>query len=172
MGAACLISYVGIDNFSEKVIERFTVAKDYDLGYGGRYHRYILALPFLLEHPLGLGLYELDKYFPEPIHNIWISSFLNYGWVAGFAWTLLMVLSLQITWYNWKRTRNSLCLFVFFSWLSIVSCAMLHQSERWRHLWLFTGIVWGFNYRNFPAASRSVAGAGRADARLRPQVVR
>jgi VanZ family protein len=172
VGAACLISYVGIDNFSEKVIERFTIAKEYDLGYGGRYHRYILALPFLLEHPLGLGLYELDKYFPEPIHNIWISSFLNYGWVAGLAWTLLMVLSLQITWYNWKRTRNSLCLFVFFSWLSIVSCAMLHQSERWRHLWLFTGIVWGFNYRNFPAASRSVAGEGRADARLRPQVVR
>ena len=152
LGAACLIAYLTIDNFSEKLVERFTLAKDYDLGYGGRYSRYSLALPLLLDHPLGLGLYELDKYFTEPIHNIWISSFLNYGWLAGFAWTLLMILSVQVTWYNWKRTRNPICFFVLLSWLSIVSCAMLHQSERWRYLWLFTGIVWGVNYRNFAPA--------------------
>jgi hypothetical protein len=107
----------------------------------------------ILDNPLGLGLFEIDKYFPEPIHNIWISAFLNYGWIAGFDWTLLMVLTVQQAWYNWRRSRNVLCLVILFCWLAIICCAMLHQGERWRFLWLFTGMVWGLNYRNFAPES-------------------
>ena len=62
----------------------FQLAETYDLGQFGRYNRYLLAIPMILQNPLGLGLFEIDKYFPEPIHNIWISAFLNYGWIAGF----------------------------------------------------------------------------------------
>ena len=135
------------------IVERSKLAETYDLGQFGRYNRYLLAIPMILENPLGLGLFEIDKYFPEPIHNIWISAFLNYGWIAGFDWTLLMVLTVQQAWYNWKRSKNTLCLVMLFSWLSIICCAMLHQGERWRFLWLFTGMVWGLNYRNFAAPS-------------------
>jgi hypothetical protein len=137
--------------------ERSRLAETYDLGYFGRYNRYLLALPMILDHPFGLGLFELDKYFPEPIHNIWISSFLNYGWSAGFAWTLLMVLSVQQAWYNWRRSENTVILLILFSWLSIISCAMLHQGERWRFMWLFTGMLWGLNYRNFVTAPDEAA---------------
>jgi hypothetical protein len=154
---ACLILYVANDTFAHMLTERSKLAETYDLGYFGRYNRYLLAIPMILDNPLGLGLFELDKIFPEPIHNIWISSFLNYGWIAGFAWTLLMVLSVQQAWYNWRRSKSTMCLLILFSWLSIISCAMLHQGERWRFLWLFTGILWGFNYRNFTAASEEVA---------------
>jgi hypothetical protein len=150
---ACAVLYVTNETFAHMLSERSRLAETYDLGYFGRYNRYLLAIPMILDHPFGLGLFELDKYFPEPIHNIWISSFLNYGWSAGFAWTLLMVLSVQQAWYNWRRSRNNLCLLLLFSWLAIISCAMLHQAERWRFLWLFTGLLWGLNYRNLvPAA--------------------
>jgi hypothetical protein len=48
---------------------------------------------------------------------------------------------------------------MLFSWLAIICCAMLHQGERWRFLWLFTGMVWGLNYRNFaPPLEDDVAG--------------
>jgi hypothetical protein len=150
----CLFLYLTNDTFAEMLTGRFKIAEEYDLGYFGRYNRYLLSVPLILDHPLGLGLFEIDKIFPEPIHNIWISSFLNYGWLAGFAWTLLMALSVQQAWYNWKRSGDELFLLVLFCWLSVISCAMLHQAERWRFLWLFTGMLWGLNYRNFIPASR------------------
>jgi O-Antigen ligase len=157
LSLACLILYLSNETFAEMLTGRFKIAEEYDLGYFGRYNRYLLAIPLILDHPLGLGLFEIDKIFPEPIHNIWISSFLNYGWLAGFAWTLLMVLSVQQAWYNWKRSGNELFLLILFCWLSVVSCAMLHQAERWRFLWLFIGMLWGLNYRNFIPASKKMA---------------
>jgi O-antigen ligase len=157
LSLAGLILYLSNETFAEMLTGRFSIAEEYDLGYFGRYNRYLLAIPLILDHPLGLGLFEIDKIFPEPIHNIWISSFLNYGWLAGFAWTLLMILSVQQAWYNWKRSRDELFLLILFCWLSVVSCAMLHQAERWRFLWLFIGMLWGLNYRNFMPASGKVA---------------
>ncbi|HXL66121.1 MAG TPA: O-antigen ligase family protein [Xanthobacteraceae bacterium] len=154
LSVPCLFLYLTNETFAEMLTGRFKIAEEYDLGYFGRYNRYLLSVPLILDHPLGLGLFEIDKIFPEPIHNIWISSFLNYGWLAGFAWTLLMVLSVQQAWYNWKRSGDELFLLILFCWLSVVSCAMLHQAERWRFLWLFTGMLWGLNYRNFLPASR------------------
>jgi len=161
---ACLILYLSNDTFAEMITGRFKLAEEYDVGYFGRYNRYLLAIPMILDHPLGLGLFEIDKIFPEPIHNIWISSFLNYGWLAGFAWTLLMVLSVQQAWYNWKRSHDKLFLLILCCWLSVVSCAMLHQAERWRFLWLLTGMLWGLNYRNFVSAPREVPAPDDASA--------
>lgn len=129
-----------------KIADRTTIAKDYDLGHGGRYSRYALSVPFILANPLGMGLLEIDRYFDEPIHNIWISSFLNYGWLAGFAFTCLILFTVAISWFNYRETRNPLCLTLFFCWASLTSCAFLHEAERWRHLWLFTGLVWGVSY--------------------------
>ena len=161
VGVACVILYLSNDTFAQMIVERSKLAETYDLGQFGRYNRYLLAIPMILDNPLGLGLFEIDKYFPEPIHNIWISAFLNYGWIAGFDWTLLMVLTVQQAWYSWKQSKNTLCLVMLFSWLAIICCAMLHQGERWRFLWLFTGMVWGLNYKNFaPAAVESAAEDG------------
>ncbi len=42
-------------------------------------------------------------------------------------------------------------------WLGIVFCAFLHEAERWRHMWLTMGLIWGLNPRNWPA--RRPAGA-------------
>lgn len=129
-----------------KIADRTTIAKEYDLGYGGRYSRYALSVPLILSHPLGMGLLEIDRYFDEPIHNIWISSFLNYGWLAGFAFTCLILFTVAVSWFNYRETRNPLCLTLFFCWASVTSCAFLHEAERWRHLWLFTGLVWGISH--------------------------
>jgi len=160
LGMVATVLYLANDTFAQMIVERSKLAESYDLGHFGRYNRYLLAIPMILDNPLGLGLFEIDRYFPEPIHNIWISAFLNYGWIAGFDWTLFMVLSVQQAWYNWRRSRNGLCLLILFSWLAIICSAMLHQGERWRFLWLFTGMLWGLNYRNFAPAAEMMEDGG------------
>ena len=140
------------ENFQEKILDRFTLAKDYDLGYGGRYSRYLLSLPIILDNPLGIGLEQIERYFPENIHNIFVSSFLNYGWLGGLAWLLLTMLSVSVALSNYRQTASPISALLFFGYLSQVLGASLHEGEHWRHLWLFLGLLWGFNVHNFAVA--------------------
>ncbi|HEY0147054.1 MAG TPA: O-antigen ligase family protein [Methylovirgula sp.] len=164
------------DTVSHMLSGRFTVAEEYDLGHFGRYNRYLLAIPMILDHPFGLGLLQIENYFPEPIHNVWIACFLYFGWIGGLAWTLLLILSGMQAWNTWKQSRNGLCLMIFFGWLSIISCSMLHEGERWRFMWLLTGVLWGLNPRNFAAIpgpaheSRRVVATTKRSGDARPVV--
>ena len=87
-------------------MSRLTLAEPYDLGRMGRYARYVLAIPLILEHPFGLGMLQIDKIFPEPIHNIFISSFVNYGWLAGVAWIMLTILSVKVDVSELRRDQE------------------------------------------------------------------
>ena len=82
---------------------------------------------------------------------------MNYGWVAGIAFTLLVMFSIAISRFNYATTRDPLVMLVFFAWIAVLSCALLHEAERWRHLWLLTGLVWGLNMRHFAAVRREQA---------------
>ena len=153
LGAA----FVGSDTFQAKVLDRMTVAKGYDAGPGGRFDRYYASIPLILENPTGLGMLEINKYFTEPVHNIFISSFVNYGWLAGVVWILLTLLSFRIAFENQRATGSPTAMWVSFSVLSQLPCAILQQVEHWRHLWLFLGLLWGFNVRNFATMARGRA---------------
>ena len=149
------IAYLSSEEFSRKFLQRLTFAESYDLGREGRYGRYLLVLPMILDHPMGYGVLQLEKIFPEPIHNIWLSSFVNYGWLGGFTWIVLFVSSIVVSIQNYRRTRSPTVLVLMFSLVGIVMCASLHEGEHWRHMWLFYGMVWGLNSRKFlPSAER------------------
>jgi len=148
-----LLSFPG---FEQKLLSRATLAEPYDVGREGRYGRYLLSLPLILEHPLGLGMLQFDKLFPEPIHNVFISSFVNYGWVAGVVWILLTVLSFKVALANERATKSPVAVWLSFSVLAQLPCGMLQQVEHWRHLWLLLGLLWGFNVKNFASAPRRV----------------
>ena len=151
-------------DFTEKLLDRLTFAKAYDLGEDGRYGRYLQVLPMILQNPIGLGVIQLEKIFPEPIHNIWLSSFVNYGWGGGLAWVVLVFGSVVISIVNYRRTRDDIPIVLMISLLGIVMCATLHEGEHWRQMWLLFGLVWGLNTFNFrpdkgpTAASRRPAG--------------
>jgi hypothetical protein len=148
------IALVSFPAFQEKLLSRATIAEPYDVGRLGRYNRYLLSVPLILEHPLGLGMLQIDKYFPEPIHNVFISSFLNYGWLAGVTWILLTLLSFKIAIQDERATKSPIVVWLSFSLLAQLPCAMLQQVEHWRHLWLLLGLLWGFNARNFAPVPR------------------
>jgi hypothetical protein len=139
-------------DFSHKLLQRLTFAESYDLGREGRYGRYLLVLPMILDNPGGLGVLQLEKIFPEPIHNIFLSSFINYGWSGGFSWLALFISSIVVAIENYRRTRSPIAVFLLFAFLAVVMCNALHEGEHWRHLWLYMGLLWGFNRANFPPA--------------------
>lgn len=150
--------------FTEKLLDRLTFAKSYDLGEQGRYHRYFLVLPMIMQNPIGLGVVQLEKIFPEPIHNIWLSSFVNYGWGGGIAWVTLFVGTVVISIRNYRRTGSELAIALLISLVGVVMGATLHEGEHWRQMWLMYGLIWGFNCYNIgvpgPRRARG-ASAGR-----------
>jgi O-antigen ligase len=138
--------------FTQKFFQRLTFAESYDLGREGRYGRYLLVLPMILDNPMGLGVLQLEKIFPEPIHNIFLSSFVNYGWTGGVTWLVLVGSSIVLAIENYRRTRSPVAILLLFTFLAVVMCASLHEGEHWRHLWLFIGLLWGFSQANFREA--------------------
>jgi O-antigen ligase len=141
-------------DFTEKLLDRLTFAKSYDLGEDGRYGRYLLVLPMILQNPIGVGVLQLEKIFPEPIHNIWLSSFVNYGWGGGVAWFVLAVGSVVVSIRNYRRTQSEIAIALLISLVGIVMCASLHEGEHWRHMWLMFGLVWGFSTFSFRSGTR------------------
>ena len=143
--------------FTAKLLDRLTFAKSYDLGEEGRYHRYMLVLPMIMQNPIGLGVLQLEKIFPEPIHNIWLSSFVNYGWGGGLAWVTLAIGSVVVSIRNYRRTKNEITIALLISLVGIVMCSSLHEGEHWRHMWLLYGLVWGLNAAYFVATPKAAS---------------
>ncbi|MFC3706030.1 O-antigen ligase family protein [Devosia honganensis] len=158
--------------FTEKLLDRLTFAKSYDLGEEGRYGRYLLVLPMIMQDPIGVGVLQLEKVFPEPIHNIWLSSFVNYGWIGGTAWIALAVGSLVVSLRNYRRTRSEISIALLISLIAIVMCATLHEGEHWRHMWLAFGLVWGLNVSRFGPGAKPATATARHRSSSRPPASR
>jgi hypothetical protein len=156
--------------FTAKLLDRLTFAKSYDLGEEGRYHRYLLVLPMIMQNPIGVGVLQLEKIFPEPIHNIWLSSFVNYGWGGGLSYVTLAIGSVVVSLRNYRRTKNEITIALLISLVGIIFCSTLHEGEHWRQSWLFYGLVWGFNAYNLDAGSKPVGRGTPTVARARPRV--
>lgn len=146
--ALAALAAILMEGFDDKVLDRLTLAKDYDLGEQGRLNRYLTSFDLMMQKPQGLGTLQFARMFPEPIHNIWLSSFMNYGWAAGLAWSYLVLFGIIKNVRSYRLTNDPMFLLLMFSWLGIVACALLHEAERWRHLWLFTGLVWVLSVGN------------------------
>ncbi len=134
-------------DLAAKFADRTTIAKPYDLGHDGRYNRYLLSVEMILQNPMGLGVLVLHRLFDEPIHNIWLSSFVNYGWIAGFAYTFLIIFTVVVSLRNYRALREPMLIVLLLGWVAVQFCAILHEAERWRHLWMLFGLIWGLNLK-------------------------
>jgi hypothetical protein len=148
------LAAIFMEGFDDKVLDRLTLAKEYDLGEQGRLNRYLTSFDLMMQNPQGLGTLQFALKFPEPIHNIWLSSFMNYGWAAGIAWSYLVLFGIIKNIRSYRLSNDPIFLLLMFCWLGIVSCALLHEAERWRHLWLFSGLIWVVSVRNLSIGAK------------------
>lgn len=149
VGALMSVAYFAADDFSQKLVERLTFGMDYDVGRGGRYDNYFRAIPIIVENPIGLGVIQLDRIFLDPIHSIFVSSFVNYGWLGGFTWLIYFFGSIVLSLSNYRETRSPVPLLLMFCFVCVVMGAALHEGEHWRPLWLFGGLIWAFDPGRF-----------------------
>jgi len=94
--AAFVLALLSLDQVADLFKERAALVQDYDAGHTGRFGRHVLGALIVLDHPMGIGPLQFSKYLPEDPHNSFLDAFVAGGWLGGFAFLLLVVLTLWV----------------------------------------------------------------------------
>lgn len=143
--AALIAAALSIDTVSAMFDQRARLVQDYDGARLGRFARYSLGFQMVMEHPLGIGAMEFNKYFPEDEHNVYLKGFTTYGWLGRTIyivlalWTLLAMVPLLFKSRPWTAFTQSI--FAVFAGHLILS--VIIDTDHWRHMYMLYGLAWG-----------------------------
>ncbi|MCK7615901.1 O-antigen ligase family protein [Roseibium sediminicola] len=143
--AALIGAALSIETVSDMFAERAKLVQEYDGARLGRFARYSLGFQLVMEHPLGLGPLEFNKYFPEDEHNVYLKGYTTYGWLGGTVyifmalWTLCSLVPLLFKSRPWTAFTH--CVFAVFTAHLILS--VIIDTDHWRHMYMLYGLAWG-----------------------------
>jgi len=143
--ALFVAALLSIGQLADLFKERASFDQSYDVGPMGRFGRYILGAELALDRPFGIGPLQFPRFFPEDPHNTFLNSFMSGGWLAGFAYltlTLVTVVSgLRFLFVAtpWRPTYQA----VYVAYLGVVIESAIIDIDHWRHYFLILGVLWG-----------------------------
>jgi O-antigen ligase len=150
MGVVALSTLVLValqfDAVSGLASQRASLDQSYDEGPEGRFGGQQKAAALILEHPLGLGAQQfVPQYHHEEPHNVYLTMFLNAGWVGG-----LIFFGLVATTCVWglrhafvRCTTQPLFLVVYACFVAQALEGAIIDLDHWRHFYLLMALVWG-----------------------------
>ena len=146
MLAIAIVGLISIPAVGALFDERASVSQSYDGGENGRFGRQGYAFDLALQHPLGLGPSEF-RYLriKEEPHNTYVNVLHAYGWGGGFAYWVLVVLTLRRGFGALsKRSPNRQIMIPLISaYFPLVIVAGIIDTDHWRHYFLLVGLIWG-----------------------------
>ena len=166
--AAFILALLSIQGVDALFKERASLVQNYDAGHLGRFGRHILGALLALDHPLGVGPLQFSKYFPEDPHNSFLDAFMAGGWLGGFTFIALVLVTVAIGFRHvfvrspWQTTYIA----VYAAFLGEVGESYIIDVQHWRHYYLIMGMVWGLLVagRAWPKDAARVDAAGRVPA--------
>jgi O-antigen ligase len=126
--------------------ERASLQQDYDVGPQGRFAGQEKAKALILERPLGIGALEFGAhYHHEDVHNVYLSMFLNAGWLGGALYALAIALTMAFGLKAvFRRVPSQSLLIAAYAALSgQVIEGFVVDTDHWRHVFVLMGLVWG-----------------------------
>jgi hypothetical protein len=140
-----VVALISIPSVHDMFLERAKAIQPYDIGPGGRFWEQRLALGVILENPNGLGPFEFFRVYGTQQHDVYMQSFLVYGWIGGVAYLALVVVTLAI------GLRAALVpapwqVYLIAAYAAFVGEAIegfIVDTDHWRHFFLILGLVWG-----------------------------
>ncbi len=161
-GAGLVIAALASDSVSKLFDQRAAVSQSYDEGPEGRFGGQEKAIRYALENPLGLGALQFGGILhPEQPHNVYISQFLNGGWIGGCLYIALIVTGLVQGMRSLleRRPETPLLPVAYAAFAGLVVEGFVVETDHWRTFYVVLALLWGLT---FPA---------RQDARRRLPVL-
>lgn len=160
IGFAILFAVLmSIETVREMLIQRFGV-QSYDTGSeGSRLNTQAKALSDIFDYPMGMGPWEFLRINQLAAHNSIMGTLLNLGWIAGFAYTAVILLTLVIglRCLVIRTPWQPFLIATYSSFVGVLPVGFVIDTDHWRHYYLVVGIVWGLSIAtfNFVRAQRS-----------------
>ncbi|HYD15199.1 MAG TPA: O-antigen ligase family protein [Hyphomicrobium sp.] len=150
LGSLALVATLGamleMDAVGDLFEQRASLDQSYDEGPDGRFGGQAKAVGLILGHPFGIGTHTFrDTMHPEEAHNVYLSQFMNAGWVGGMLY-LISVFGTLIAGVYAIRKRTSLqgpLIVVTASFAGLVFEGFVIDTDHWRHFFILMGLIWG-----------------------------
>jgi hypothetical protein len=141
--ALFIVALLSIGQVAELFRERATLDQSYDTGEIGRFGRHLLGFLLALDTPSGIGPLRFGRRFTEDPHNSYLNAFMSGGWVSGFCYlTLVLVTLVKGFRFVFVRTPwHATYIAVYAAFLGVASESLLIDSDHWRHYFLLLGVL-------------------------------
>ena len=99
----------------------------------------------MFNHPLGMGPWGFAHATNWVSHEVYIGTFLNHGWIGGFAFLTLIALTLSVGFRSiWMRTPwQPFMIATYVSFIAMTFEGVWGDIDHWRHFYVLLGLVWG-----------------------------
>jgi O-antigen ligase len=136
---------LSVGGLGEMFEQRAKLTQSYDVGSGGRFGLQEKAVDAMLANPAGMGPFEFARVYGGQQHNVYFQAFLNYGWMGGFAYLLLIGLTLFIGLRQClvHTPWQSYLIAAYGTFCGEVFEGFVIDTDHWRHFFLLLGMVWG-----------------------------
>lgn len=159
--AGFILALLSIDAVGGLFKERASLVQSYDAGHLGRFGRHILGALMIFDHPIGVGPLQFNRYFPEDPHNSFLDAFMAGGWLGGFTFLALVLVTLAIGFRHVFAPTpwQPLAIAVYAAFVGEVGESYVIDVEHWRHYYLIMGLVWGMAVAGRATRVEPVGGA-------------
>ncbi|MCE4223705.1 O-antigen ligase family protein [Methylobacterium sp. C25] len=156
IGVVAVIGLLSIDQVHKMFEARAAVTQDYDEGETGRFGNQIRGIGMLLEMPFGMGPMHWRLIFKLEPHNSYIGSFANGGWLGGATFIVLVVATAFVGFRLMSRDTpfRAHAQIVWPALMMFFLQAMQIDIEKWRHVYMMLGMVWGLEAARLQWLSR------------------
>jgi len=146
LAAGVTAAALTIPEVSELMGQRASLQQPYDVGPEGRFGGQKKALDLALTHPLGIGALEFGRaYHHEDVHEVYLSMFLNSGWLGGTVYLAIVLLTLWLGLQLLVRDKGgdgvSAVLVAAFIGMALEGAVV--DTDHWRHFYLIMAMIWG-----------------------------
>lgn len=146
------------DKMGSFIQDRASLTQSYDVGPTGRFGGQEKAIRLLLDNPFGIGAGDFARvYYHEEVHNVFLSMFLNAGWLGGFTYALMVGVTLTVGARHLKvdTTGRPLFLIAYAAFVATALEGIIIDTDHWRSFYFLMAIVWGMACAPLPALQKS-----------------
>lgn len=150
VGAAALgcvlAAALQVEAIAELLDQRAALTQGYDEGPDGRFGGQQKAMRLAIENPLGIGAQQFPLFYHhEEAHNVYISMYMNAGWIGGTAFIILMFGTVVLGLRQAFRRVPAQPVFIvaYGAFVGHVLEGFLIDLDHWRHVYVLLAILWG-----------------------------
>ena len=144
--ALALFAVMQVEQVRSLLDQRASLDQSYDVGPEGRFGGQEKARALILENPLGIGTHTFrEKYHHEEPHNVYLTQFLNAGWLGGLIYAVsvmtTLIVGLRASLMNGVLQGGFLVATAAFAGLAFEGLVI--DTDHWRHFFILMACIWG-----------------------------